>query len=491
VVMLSSMRFCETFILRGKLGANSATTPFLPPSGPARRLAQGPPVTSKFLAAIAPLRVCNITWPNEVAKWEFASGMKLANLRTEEGLKAWQDRTADIYVINSEKLNSMTKRLTCPSCKGKSPKRRNCEQCSRSGKIDRHYPGFVDKYLRKRAKRDIPVDAICVDELSLAKNPTSKRFCALRGYRDLFKMHWGLTGTPVPNTYLDLWAQIKFLDGGKRLGQCYHAFKQAFFYNPTSQPYKWLAKDGAKEKIHAKIEDICLTMMSADYLEVPTCLSIDHEVTLSAPARKFYRTMEKELLLELAKGDIQALTAATLATKLLQITGGASYGGEQKARVTHELHSCKMQELKKLLKKHDNEPVIILTQFLHEQERILKAFPQARMFNEKDMGKWQAGEIPIWVSHPKSMSHGIDGIQDGGRIMIWFTLTYSNETYLQTNARVVRTGQALETLIYRIIARDTIDEAAAETLRVKSDEESGFLNALKALQQMRRLRITA
>lgn len=452
-----------------------------------RKLADG---ANKGMLIIAPLRVCNITWPKEAAKWAFMQGVRLANLRTEEGMKMWQDQSADVYVINSEKLNTLQKRIKCPSCKGHVVRRRECKTCKRAGKIDKVYPGFVDRYLRKKHPRDIPVDAICVDELSLAKNPTSKRFGSLRGFRELFNLHWGLTGTPVPNTYLDLWAQLKFLDGGKRLGQSYHGFKQAFFYNPPNHPYKWLARDGAKEKIHAKIEDICLTMMSEDYLDVPTCESIDYEVTLTPPARKIYKTMERELLLEMAKGDIVALTSATLSMKLLQITGGASYGGEQKERVTHELHTCKLEALKKLLKKHDNEPVIVLTQFIHEQERILKAFPQARLFNEKDLPKWEKGKIPIWVAHPKSMSHGIDGMQEGGRIAIWYSLTYSNETYVQTNARLIRTGQLLETIIYRIIAKDTIDDAVAEALRTKSDEESGCLNALKALQHMRTLRIT-
>ena len=101
------------------------------------------------------------------------------------------------------------------------------------------------------------------------------------------------------------------------------------------------------------------------------------------------------------------------------------------------------------------------------------------------MADWQAGKIQTWVADPRSMSHGIDGIQKGGRIAVWMTLTWSNESYIQTNARIVRTGQSQESVIYRIVCPGTVDDAVAEALREKSNTQSGLLNALKALQALR------
>ena len=123
--------------------------------------------------------------------------------------------------------------------------------------------------------------------------------------------------------------------------------------------------------------------------------------------------------------------------------------------------------------------------FKHESARVLEALPEARMFDELDMAAWQAGEIPVWVADPRSLSHGIDGIQKSCRICVWVSLTYSHETYVQTCARLVRTGQTSETVIYRIICPGTIDDAVAEALRDKSDTQSGMLHAVRALQLMR------
>ena len=153
----------------------------------------------------------------------------------------------------------------------------------------------------------------------------------------------------------------------------------------------------------------------------------------------------------------------------------------------HVIHDAKIKALKDLVKRHKGEPILVLTQFKHERARILAAFPEAEMFHENGLDRWKAGKIKLWVADPRSMSHGIDGIQNGGRIAVWFTLSYSNETYIQTNARLVRTGQSFETIIYRIIATGTVDEAVVEALREKDGRQQGLFAALKALQLLEKM----
>jgi hypothetical protein len=245
--------------------------------------------------------------------------------------------------------------------------------------------------------------------------------------------------------------------------------------------YQFGLRPGAKEKIDAKLADLALTMLGDDWLDVPTCESIDVEVKLPPSAVAEYKKMEKELLIELEKSDVVALNAATLAGKLLQITGGAVY---DEFRGVHHVHDAKIEALKKLRKQHGKEPMLVLCAFKHESARVLEAIPGSRMFDEKDMAAWQRGEIHTWVADARSLSHGIDGLQKSCRIAVWMTLTYSNETYLQTNARIVRTGQSYETLIYRIVVPGSIDDAVAAALRDKSDTQTGLLNALRALQQI-------
>ena len=441
---------------------------------------------SKGLLIVAPLRVCTITWPNEVAKWGFAKWMTIANMRTEEGVKHWINGTADIYVINFEQLASKDMTRTCRFCKNERPARQKCLKCRGKGFITTHYKGFIETYFKGKRKQDLPVDSVMIDELSLAKNPSSKRINALRAYREMFDRFNGLTGTPVPNTYLDLWAQIRFLDAGERLGKVYSHFRNRYFYALDPMGYKWEIKNGAKEEIQQKISDICLVMLGEDYLDIPQTLAIDEPAVLNKNARKQYEELKKELLLQLANGEIEALNAAVLTMKLLQITGGTVYDAEKNV---HEIHSSKLEALKKIRKRHPKEPLLVLTAFKHESRRILKAFPEARMFDEKDLGKWQAGKIPMWVADPRSLSHGIDGLQKGGRIAVWFTLTYSSETYLQTNARLIRTGQSFETIVYRIMISGTVDDAVAEALKEKGDTQTGLVQALKNLQTLEQTKL--
>jgi len=394
---------------------------------------------------VAPLRVCSITWPAQVARWAHTSWMRVANLRTAEGLQAWLDGAADIYLINSELL-----------------------------------PNRLPLMFPKRKTFVCPVDTLVIDELSLAKNPQSKRFKALFKHLGGITRRWGMTSTTIPNNYRDLWMQVKMLDDVKRLGKTFSSYKEEWFYPADYMGYTFKLIIGAKEQIDRRLSDLALVMVG-DPNDLPSSSIIDIPAALPPAARKQYKTLEKEMLAEIADGEITAPSAGVLVNKLLQLTSGAVYDED---RNVLPVHDAKLDALRGLLDKHKGEPVLILTAFKHESARILAAIPEARMFDELLLRDWQDGRIPVWVADPRSLSHGIDGLQKSCRIAIWCSLTYSHETYVQTNARLIRTGQTAETIIYRILAPGTIDDAVAEALRDKSDTQTGMLHAVRALQRM-------
>jgi len=404
-------------------------------------------VCGQFKAAliVAPLRVCSITWPAQVARWTHSAWMRVAHLRTAEGMQAWHDGSADIYLINSEMLPNRLPDMF-------PPRSAHC-----------------------------PVDTLVIDELSLAKNHASKRFKALRKHLPKFARRWGLTGTPVPNDYLDLFAQARLLDDGERLGKTFTGYKDAYFHQADYMGYSYKLRKGCKEEIDAALSDVCLVLLGEDN-DMPASSVVDVPIVLPPDAKRQYKTLEKELLVSIdTSGEVVALTAATLCAKLLQLTSGAVYDED---RNILPVHDAKVAALEKLRAKHGREPMLVLCAFKHESARVLAAIPGARMFDERDMAEFQRGEIHTWVADARSLSHGIDGLQKSCRIAVWMSLTYSNETYLQTNARLIRTGQAAETIIYRLIAAGTIDDAVAEALRDKSDTQTGLLHAVHALQRM-------
>lgn len=411
---------------------------------------------AKGVLIIAPLRVCRITWPDQIARWDHSSWMTVADLRTPEGFRAWEEGTADIYLINPEMLPDRM-------VKGK-PR-----------------PGLATRLFKGRTS--LPVDTLVIDETDTAKSPHGKRFGSLKNYLHHFRNRIGLTGTPTPNRYEEIFAQIKLIDDGERLGKSFYTFRQTWFTSDF-MGWVWKLNPGAKEKIQKKLADLCLVLLGDEHLDIPNTRTIDIEVPLTGDAKAQYLKMEKDMLLELEKGEITALSAAALCTKLLQMTGGAVFDGD---KAVHEIHELKIEALRKLIKKHPGEPLMVLTAYTHEMDRVLAAIPGSQRFDEGRLAEWRDGRIPVWVCQPQSMSHGIDGIQIGGRIAVWMTLTHSGGRYKQTNARLVRTGQDRETLIYRLIAPNTIDEAVVECLRNKGEEESGLLAAVRALQLLKKI----
>ncbi len=399
----------------------------------------------KGALVVAPLRVCSVTWPDQIDRWGF--NLTVANLRTPEGIKAWEEETADIYLINFEMLASK-------SIKGK------------------HYPGFLERHVGV----NMPVCTLLIDELSCLK-ANSKRTKAVIKARKYFKRIHGLTGTPSPNGLLDLFYPLKVLDGGARLGQYITHYKNRWF-NSDYMGYNFTPKQHAHEQINKRISDICLVRRSEDHLDIPDCDVFDVDIKLPASIQTQYKQLERDLVVHLQDQTVDAQSAATLVNKLQQFTSGRVYddGGD-----VVNLHDAKLKPLKRLLAKH--EPLLILTRYRHEMAAVLEAFPEVEQFDERRMSDWRAGKIPAWVAQPASLSHGIDGIQDSCSTIVWMSLTYSLEQYVQTNARVLRTGQKKAATVYRLMAADSIDWVVASALENKEEGQSGLMASIATLQR--------
>lgn len=402
------------------------------------------------MLVIAPMRVCNLTWPMEVQQWDQFKHLKVANLRTPLGRRAFIGGMADIYLINYESIHLLV------------------------------------KLIEKRGGT-VPYDMVVYDEISKSKNPASKRINMLRKNVPPVKRRTGLTGTPAPNSLLDLFGQVRLLDNGERLGRSFDHFKKTYFAASDYMQYNWEPIPGAAERIDQRIADITLTLRTSDWVkDLPDCYVNDVEVKLPPAVMAQYEEFKKELILELRKEvQITAANAAVLVRKLLQFTSGAIYDGEKK---THEVHDCKTEALAKLVKETKG-PVLVLCDFKHEQDRIRRKFPQARFFADAKtptlqmqlISQWNRREIPILVGHPMSMGHGLN-LQQGSKTMVWMSLTYSRESYEQTIARLHRRGQKEVVTVHRLMVPGTVDDVVAEVLEEKRNTEQRLLTALMLLE---------
>lgn len=394
-------------------------------------------MVSKVLV-IAPLRVASSVWAQECAKWQHLKHLKVSVcLGSERQRIAALNRTADVYTINRENI-----------------------------------PWLVKHYGEKW-----PFDMVVIDESSSFKSSSSLRFKALRKVMPLTNYAVELTGTPAPNGLMDLWAQVYLVDFGASLGRTMHGFRQRYFESDY-MGYKFSPRAGAQEQIHNAIAPIALSMRAEDYLELPQRIDLVEGVELPKAAQELYKGFERELLAQLPTGEeIEAMNAAVLANKLLQLSSGAMYTDDKGA--WREIHAAKIEALRELVEAND-EPMLVAYGYKTDLERLKAAFPDAVVLGKDPeiIERWNRGEIKMLLAHPASAGHGLN-LQDGGALCVWFSLTWSLELYQQFNARLHRQGQTKPVRIVHIVANGCIDERVMLVLSDKDAQQSTLMKALR------------
>lgn len=389
---------------------------------------------------IAPLRVAKNTWTDEIKKWEHLSTLTYSLIidNENERLSALNEQT-DIYIINRENVD----------------------------------------WLVNKSGYKFDFDMVVIDELSSFKNHQSKRFKSLMKVRPLVKRIVGLTGTPSSNGLMDLFAEFKILDMGKRLGYFIGQYRNTYFKpdkmnGPIVYSYKPLPN--AENAIYEKISDITVSMKANEYLKMPELLTSNYVVELSNSEKKQYDKMKKSLVLEITDGEITASNAASLSNKLCQLSNGAIYDDEQNIV---EIHDRKLETLEDIIESMNGKPLLIAYWYRHDLERIKSRFSVREIKTSEDISDWNDGKIPVALIHPASAGHGLN-LQNGGSTLVWFGLTWSLELYQQTNARLYRQGQKNAVVIQHIITKGTIDEQILKALQKKNKTQADLIDAVRA-----------
>lgn len=377
---------------------------------------------------VAPKRVAELVWHAEAAKWDHLRHLRVARvLGNETERRLALAEPADVYVINRENFVWLVK------------------QC-----------------------RQWPFDCVVIDENRGFKDRSSKAWKALKKVRAQISRLFILTGTPAPNSLLELWPQVSILDQGQRLGKTLTSYRDQYFLPDKRNGqviYTWRLKSGADKRIHELVQDVMLSVESD--VELPERIDNVMPVTFDM---KRYREMEQTLV----SGNVVAVNAAVLAGKLAQMANGAVYDGNGDVV---EIHEAKLDALSEIV--DQGEPVLVLTTYQHDQARIKARFPRAREFDgETALRDWQAGKIDLLMMHPASGGHGVDGLQLGGSVAVWFGLPFSLDLYEQANARLHRSGQAKGVVVHHLVAMGTIDERIMAVLQSKGDMQAALLEAI-------------
>ncbi|HAK0935222.1 TPA: DEAD/DEAH box helicase [Listeria innocua] len=395
---------------------------------------------------IAPLRVARDTWPAEINKWDHLKGLSYSvAVGTEKERIDALKKQSTLYIINRENVDWLVHKSGIPF----------------------HF------------------DMVVIDELSSFKSYGAKRFKSLLKVRPSVKRIVGLTGTPSSNGLMDLWAEFRILDLGQRLGRYISHYRNTYFKPDKRNAqiiFSYKPLPGAEEEIYKQISDITISMKSTDYLKMPEYVCNEVFVTLSEKEWKVYSDFKEDMVANLGDEEIDAVNAAVLSGKLLQMANGAVYDSENKA---HVIHDKKLDALEDLIEGANGKPVLVAYWYKHDLERIKERFPVRQIQSSKDIEAWNDGKIPIAVIHPASAGHGLN-LQSGGSTLIWFGLTWSLELYQQTNARLYRQGQKDTVIVHHIITKNTIDEDVLLALTKKEKTQDALIDAVKAnLEVMR------
>lgn len=393
---------------------------------------------------IAPLRVAEHTWSDEIEKWGHLRHLTVSKiLGTVKQRRKALIKDADIYLINRENIVWLVNELS----------------------------SFGNGW---------SFDMVVIDELSSFKSYSSKRFKELKKFITRSKRVLGLTGTPSPNGLIDLWSQIYLIDSGERLGKTITGYRERFFKPDKRNQntiFSYKPKEEAEENIYKRLEDICLSMTASDWLDLPQRIDNIQYVHFDKQEEQGYKEFEKEMYLQLMESEVTAVSRGVLTNKLLQYCNGALYldnGG------VGTVSDKKIKALEEIVDCANGKPILCFYSYRHDLERIKEHFKNAVTLEDSETIKqWNDGNIQLLLTHPASAGHGLN-LQAGGNIIVWFGLTWSLELYMQANARLHRQGQKESVIIHHLITKGTVEERVLNALRDKKEVQDDLLEYLKA-----------
>jgi len=416
------------------------------------------PKNARGTLVIAPLSTIYSSWPDELKLW--APELSVTVLHGKNKNDGLTDKS-NIYLVNFEGIQWLFE------------------------KLKEHFA----------VTKSVPFRSIIIDEGSMVKSHSTKRFKVLQTLIEVFpKYRMILSGTPAPNTLQDLWSQFYLLDKGKSLERNISAFRNMYMIQVDRMGFVHKLKKGAKDKIYEQIEPLTYRLDAKDYLTLPDRLDNVLKVKLPQKTLEMYKSLEADFYMALDDESTVAFSVPALAMKLRQFVQGCLYvDTDPDSRMPNygsrpyvEVHKAKLKALQDIVENSGGKGILCPIQFRFELEVLMKAFPNASVIaggtSAAQAGKlikqWNQGLIPLLICHPKSIGHGVN-LQAGSNIIVWYGLTWSAEQYAQLNGRLHRQGQKHKVIIHHLVCSDTIDEHIMKALGKKIAGQKDLLDYLR------------
>tara|TARA_B110000211_G_C14085847_1_gene556655 strand:- start:2880 stop:4202 length:1323 start_codon:yes stop_codon:yes gene_type:complete len=325
---------------------------------------------------------------------------------------------------------------------------------------------------------------ICIDESTAFKKPTSQRSKAMARIISFFDKRVLMTGTPNPNGIIDLWHQVKLVDDGKRLGTSYWKFRASTHTQNSQGAFTiWEEKEHIQEAVYGLMHDINIRHKFEDCIDIPANSVHTIKFELSPRHMREYQRLKTQAVLESQSGDVSAVNAAALATKLMQVASGSVYGEDSVVHVAQERYELIMELIEA------REHCLVAFNWTHQRDALIALAKTAGITysvidgsvsiadRNQAVSDFQSGLTKVLFAHPASASHGLTLTK--GTTTIWASPTYDAEKYQQFNRRIYRAGQTQKTETILVAGNRTIDVKAYQKLEAKVTKMSNLLELLE------------
>lgn len=399
----------------------------------------------KCALVFAPKSILRSAWEGDVKRY---AGWLKVSVAYAENRQAAFDAKADMYVTNHDAVKWVAKQK----------------------------PSFFDKF-----------DYLVIDESDAYKHHTSQRSRAMNKIKKYFRYRAIMNGVPNTVSITDVWNQVFIVDDGKRLGQSFYAFRGAVCtpeqVGPQPNMVKWKDRPGSEEQVASILRDISqrsvLKGVPKNWVRPPV------DFYMAKPHLAAYRKMEADAILQLKSGEISAVNAAVLSTKLLQIASGAVYDDLGNY---HVIDRSRYELVADMIEARKHTVVFFL--WSHQRDLLIEELKARKLTymlidgsvsdkrRTENIQMYEAGMFRSALLHPKSAAHGTTLVR--GKSTIWPSPTHDLAWFLQGNARIARTGQKDETETISVIAKGTYEEKVHASTTMKNVKLIDLLRSIEA-----------
>lgn len=395
---------------------------------------------AKRALVVAPLSTLHFTWVSEAFRTIPDVKVQVLHGSKKKRLERLADPDADIFVINHDGLATIA-------------------------------PELLNR---------LDIDTLILDELAVYRN-NSDRSKLMRKFAARFEWVWGMTGSPMPNEPVDVWAQCQIITPWsvpKRITHC----RDMLMIRSQHSQFVWLPKSDAVENAF-KMMQPSVRFALDDVVELPEVVHTFVDVPLTPEQAKVYKEMATFFISKFQGGEIKAVNAAVVMGKLLQVAGGWVYT-TQTGTVRLDNHP-RLDALIDTITSCDQK-VILLVPYRHAMDGISaflesKGIEHAQVHGDVSQGErskifnlfQNTSKYKVLEAHPECLAHGLT--LTAADTIIWWGPIASLEMYEQANARITRVGQVHKQRIVHLQSTP-VEKRIYTLLRTKKKVQDSLLD---------------